>query len=366
MKLAFVILLVLHGAIHWLGFAKGFHWAALPQLQLPISRAGGLVWLAASTLLLAGALALLGGSRHWGVLALLGVVVSQVLIAGQFKDAKYGTLANALILLPAALSALDLRPSSLRSSYERAVAELRASVSSPATKVEARELAHLPDPVRRYLERAGVVGRPRVVSIHVAGSVKMRRTPNEDWMPSTMDQYSTLTDLRRLFFMQAQKGPISFDVYHQFTGGEAYMQARVLGLWPVVDAAGPELTQSETVTVLNDMCLLAPASLIDSRLEWESIDDSRSRVWLHHAGHRVGAELHFNTSGELTNFVSSDRFQSDGTSSRLVTWSTPVTGYRDVDGRHLPSTAEAQWQEATGLWTYAQFTIELIAYDPAH
>ena len=40
-----------------------------------------------------------------------------------------------------------------------------------------------------------------------------------------------------------------------------------------VDAAGPKMDQSETVTFFNDMCVLAPATLIDRSIHWQTVDE---------------------------------------------------------------------------------------------
>ena len=53
----------------------------------------------------------------FGATAVLALAVSQVLIIANFKEARFGTIANAIILVPIALSLADLRPSSLRSGY---------------------------------------------------------------------------------------------------------------------------------------------------------------------------------------------------------------------------------------------------------
>lgn len=44
--------LAVHGVIHLMGCAKAFGYAELPQLTQPVSRAGGLAWLAAASLVL--------------------------------------------------------------------------------------------------------------------------------------------------------------------------------------------------------------------------------------------------------------------------------------------------------------------------
>ena len=38
------------------------------------------------------------------------------------------------------------------------------------------------------------------------------------------------------------------------------MRVRLLSLIPMVDASGPDLRRKETVTVFNDLCLLAPGA----------------------------------------------------------------------------------------------------------
>ena len=92
----------------------------------------------------------------------------------------------------------------------------------------------------------------------------------------------------------------------------------------MVEARGKEMDQSETVTLLNDMCIMAPATLIDRRLRWEAVDGRTVRVTFTNADQTVAAELSFNDADELTDFRSDDRYQlsGDGRSARKVRWST--------------------------------------------
>ena len=52
MKLAFAMLLLVHGLVHSMGFLKAFGLARLPQLGLPISRPRGVLWLVAGLAML--------------------------------------------------------------------------------------------------------------------------------------------------------------------------------------------------------------------------------------------------------------------------------------------------------------------------
>ena len=53
MRWVIAALLIVHGLIHGMGFAKAFGYASLPQLTQPISRGMGVVWLIAGLLVCA-------------------------------------------------------------------------------------------------------------------------------------------------------------------------------------------------------------------------------------------------------------------------------------------------------------------------
>jgi hypothetical protein len=91
--------LVVHGLIHMLGFAKAFGYAQLPALTQPISRAWGVLWLVAALLVLVAAGMLGLAHRRFWVVGAIAVVVSQVVIGSAWRDAWAGTIANALLLL---------------------------------------------------------------------------------------------------------------------------------------------------------------------------------------------------------------------------------------------------------------------------
>lgn len=94
MKLAFAILLVVHGLIHSMGFLKAFGLARLPQLALPISRPLGVLWLVAGVAALCTAVALYTWPRGWWIVGAGALVVSQVAIVPSWADAKFGTAAT--------------------------------------------------------------------------------------------------------------------------------------------------------------------------------------------------------------------------------------------------------------------------------
>lgn len=92
-------LLLLHGAIHLMGAAKGFGLAPMPQLREPIGPVAATAWLGAALLLATAAVMVAVLKTAWWAPALVGAVLSQALIVSAWQDAKWGTIANALVLL---------------------------------------------------------------------------------------------------------------------------------------------------------------------------------------------------------------------------------------------------------------------------
>jgi hypothetical protein len=98
MRIAFTSLITVHALIHAMGFAKAFGLASLAQLKMPISRPMGVLWLAAAVLILAAALPLFAAPRWFWLVGLAGLVASQIAIIASWGDARFGTIANIVLL----------------------------------------------------------------------------------------------------------------------------------------------------------------------------------------------------------------------------------------------------------------------------
>jgi hypothetical protein len=104
MRTAFVTVVFVHAIIHLLGFIKGYGLKEIKELTLAISKPMGLIWLMAFILLATYGALYIWNSKYAGYLGLLAVAISQVLVIMYWKDAKWGTLPNLLILVAALAS----------------------------------------------------------------------------------------------------------------------------------------------------------------------------------------------------------------------------------------------------------------------
>lgn len=362
MRVVFAVVLLLHALLHGLGFAKGFGLASLSQLTTPISRAMGVLWLVAGLAMVATALA---PWRWLYVVGALAIVLSQVAISSAWSDARFGTVPNLLALVAVALSFFEQGPWSL-------AAELRAdrpavvaeALAAPASELGPEALARLPAPVVRYLRVSGALDAPRPRVVWARWRGRIRGTEADAWMSFSAEQVNTYGAMpARLFSMRARKGGLPVDVYHRFIGEEATFRARLLGAVPLAASAGPVMRRSETVTLLNDLCLLAPAHLADPALEWEPVDERSARLRYTRGAETVSALLVFGADGLLADFVSDDRARASGARFEALRWSTPLSEPRTFGALLVPARGQARWHEAGGSYAYAEMQLEALAYD---
>lgn len=363
-----ILVITGHGLIHLLGAVKGFGWAEVPALEQPIGAALGLCWLAAAALMLLTAGLLVARVETWWTVAAAAVLASQAVIITSWSDAKVGTVVNVLLALAAVYGIASYGRASLRATFRRDVkAALEASRPSSGPVTE-DDLERLPVPVADYLRRVGAVGQPRVTSFRATIHGRIRAGADQGWMSFTGEQVNTYgADPTRQFFIDATRSGLPVDVLHVFAAGHASMRVRLCSLLRLVKASGPDLDRAETVTVFNDLCVLAPAALVDAPVAWQTLGSRQARGAFTLGGRTVTAELTFDEDHELVDFVSDDRMaaSADGTSFVARRWSTPISSYRDVGPRRIAVIGEAHWHlpAPDAEFSYLDFRVDDLRYN---
>ncbi len=251
---------------------------------------------------------------------------------------------------------------SLTRAFESRRVEVAAVPRDPQRVLTEADIASLPPPVRRYIALTGSIGRPVVTEITLQFEATMYDAPGAVGMTGPVEQTNRFDTPERLFLMKTRMKGLTVAVLHDFSQGGARMTVRLAGMLNVVDLAGPDLTRTETVTIVNDLAFFAPSRLTDPRLDWTAIDDSRAHVAFTLGANSVTADLIFNAKGELVDFVSDDRgmLEKDGT-LRILRWTTPMGAYREIGGWRLATEGEAIWHLPEGSFPYGH--MRLVSYD---
>jgi hypothetical protein len=359
-----------HGVVHLLGAVNGFGWAQVPQLSHPATVAAGLAWLGAAILLLLSAgMVAAQAPDWWWVVAGSAVVASQVMIVTAWDDAKAGTAVNVVLALVAVYGFVSAGPLSVWAQWRAEANSALADVPVTARVVTREDLDRLPAPLADYVRRSGALNRPAISSLRARMHGRIRSGPDASWMRFTATQVSTFGPCpQRIFLMQARRGGLPVEVLHTYTRAGARMHGSVLSLATVIDASGPELRRAETVTVFNDLVVLAPGAIVFAPVRWQAVDDRRVRGTMTVNGVSVSATLVFDAAHDLVDFVSDDRLRAIENGARFVPqrWSTPVRAYAltGPGGRRLASYGEGRWHAPApeGDFSYVEFTVDDISY----
>ena len=230
--------------------------------------------------------------------------------------------------------------------------------------IQESDLRDLPPIVRKYLNNTGVIGKEKLLNVRLIFEGKIRSKPDDSWMTFKSEQYNFFDKPTRIFYIKAYKNGIPATGIHLYKDEKAIMVIKLLGIFRLVDAKGVEMNQGETVTVFNDMCFMAPATLIDKNIQWEIIDSLTVKARYTNGNIAISAKLFFNDKGDLINFISNDRFETtDGKVFKNYPWSTPVKEYKDFNGIRIASSALTVYHRPDNDFCYGEFVLKELEYN---
>lgn len=358
LKYLFAFIILLHGVIHFMGFAKAIGYGNINQLTKEISKPAGFIWFVTALLFITTTILFLLKKESWPYIAVIAAAISQILIISVWKDARFGTIANVIILLVAIAGwGSQHFEAQFRKDVKTHLLHTNAIQTDLLTEAD---LQHLPQPVQKYLRYAGVVNQPKIKNVKIVFDGEMR-DKGKDWFKFQSVQYNFFDDPARLFFMKAKMYRITVPGYHDYQHSTARMKVKLFGLFPVVKAEGNEMNKAETVTVFNDMCLMVPATLIDKRIQWETIDNTSAKASFTNGENKISAILYFNDTGQLINFISDDRYAISD--MKQYRFSTPVRDYKLMNERNVLTYGEAVWHYPDGEFVYGKFYLKNIEYN---
>jgi hypothetical protein len=355
MRIAFALLLALHGLIHLLGFVKGFHLAEINQLQQPVSKTAALLWLLATLLFLTAAGIWLSGSNAGWMVLLPAVVLSQLLIFNNWQDAKFGAIANVMAIIGLALGFGAWR------FQNRVAQELRVFLATPAeTKpVNNEELAKLPPAVQKWITVSGALDKPSNRLVHLKQRGQMRTQPDGAWMPFEAEQHFTITQPGFLWTTTMQAAPmISIVGRDKYENGRGNMRIELLSLFPLADASGPATDQGSMLRFLAETCWFPDAAL-QPYIQWESIDAQTARATMTWGGISGSGTFFFNESGDILRFEAK-RYYDRKEGATLEDWQIINRDWKSINGYRIPVKSEVTWKLKDGDFHWLTLEIDSI------
>lgn len=369
MRIAVVVVVVLHALIHIMGFLKWFRLTELPalsgatllRLSPAAAKAYGALWFVAFVVLLATAVAI-ARRDSWWMLGLGGALLSQSLIVVAWPDAKFGTIGNLVIFAALTLGAARARFD------QRVDSEVRAMLSrasgADASTVQAGDVEQLPQPVRTWLQASGVIGRDAVHTVRLQQRGELRTSAHGAWMPAQAEQYFTVDEPAFVWRVRTtMAGLLPITGRDRYAAGSGHMSIKLASLISIVDARDEKIAQGAMLRFLGEIVWF-PSAALSAYLQWEPIDAHRARATMRHAGVVASAVFTFDQHGRIAS-IDAERYLGGGQEAELTPWSVVCTEWRAIRGVQIPTRGDVRWHPAAGEFSYYRWQILDVEYDRA-
>lgn len=241
---------------------------------------------------------------------------------------------------------------------------LDLSRMSPPETVCPEVAEHLPEPVRRYLLTANVIGKrvPRIVHLRQSGS--FRTSPDRKWIPMEAEEWHSTTPPG--FVWQATFRPrplIRISVTDAFVGGHGMLEARAQSIVPIGKFSGPEMDLGELVRFLLEIVWF-PQCWVSPFVMWQAVDQQSSVASICVGEVRVSARIVFGEDG-LPVEAFTERHRMIGKRFELTSYTVRLGDYRPVEGVLVPFEVSAAWLLSKGEFEYFRGTVSDLSYSYA-
>lgn len=361
MRIALIILIGIHGIIHLFGFFKAFGVSEFNTISQPISKTFGIFWFLTFLLFTITTILILVRSNYWWLSGFLAIIISQVLILNWWSDAKFGTIANLIIL-----SVVIIGYSSFN--FKEKIKEERKTLfenSQPKSQeiVTEKALTDLPSIVQKWMINSGIIGKQQVSNIYLIQKLQLKLKPEQkNWNNGTAEQYFTIQPPAFNWNINTEiNSMLNVVGRDKFEDGKGEMIIKLLSIIPVAEAKNNEKVNQATLQRYLAEILWFPSASLSQYIKWESIDDYSARATMEYKGTKGSGEFHFDKNGNFKKFVTM-RYK-DVNDTEPTKWVVTATKIGERNGIKIPVECEASWELESGTFTWLKLKITDIQYN---
>jgi len=361
MRIALTILIVIHGIIHLFGFFKAFGISEFNAISQTISKTYGIFWFLTFLLFAITTILILVHSDYWLLSGFLAVIISQVLIFNYWFDAKFGTVANVIILL-----ATIIGYSSFNFNHKikgERISLFENSQLKNQEIVTEKALLDLPPIVQKWLTNSGIIGKELISNVHLVQELQLKMKPEQtSWNNGTAEQYFTIQPPAFNWNINTEMNSILSVVGRdKFEDGKGEMIIKLLSLIPIANAKNDEKVNQATLQRYLAEIVWFPSAALSHYIKWETIDDYSARAMMEYKGTKGSGEFHFDKDGNFEKFVAM-RYQNSN-DTEPTEWTVTATKAEERNGIKIPVECEASWELESGKWTWLELKITDIQYN---
>jgi hypothetical protein len=355
MEFIFIVILFIHGSIHLMGSVKAFSEDSLPDLNLAVSKPAGTLWFTAFLIYLATILMFLFDLAFWWAPGIVAVLLSQGLVLSAWRDAKYGTIPNLIVLVVSIIACAGwLFERSVDASIDRIMSQSETVKAGP---LSGQAINGLPDPVRRWLENSGAADHERISFVKLKQTGEMKTDPGqEEWADTEAEQVFNVDKPSFVWSVEMQMMPgVTLSGRDLFVNGNGDMLIKLYSMITVVDETGKKIDRGALQRFLSEIVWF-PTAAVNDYISWSVIDSTTAEATMSWQGISESVRFHFTNEGDVKQ-ITANRYMGGGTDAIRQPWIVKVLSTAEVSGVRIPTEVEVSWDLDTGLFTWYRFKI---------
>ncbi len=359
-RYGFAFIVLVHGVIHLMGYSKAFGYGNIQQFTKEISKPIGIAWLLASLLFLTTEILFLVKKDNWWMAALPAVLLSQVLIILYWGDARFGTVANLIIVIAGIVGFAEW---DFNKMIKR---ELSVFWNVPVHQqriVTNRMIADLPPIVQKWMQHSGIVGKPIIQAVRLKQKGMMLSKQRGKWMDFTAAQYFTTDKPAFNWQVKAKLMPLVYlNGRDKYADGKGEMLIKILSLKTIVDSKeNAETDQGTLLRYLSEICWF-PSAALNEYIKWEAIDNISARATMRYKNITASGIFFFTEHGDVRGFEAM-RFGDFNGKTSLEKWHIRSMEFKVFDGIRIPCRSEVTWKLKDADFTWLKLELLQVDYN---
>ncbi len=296
----------------------------------------------------------------WWIIAIAAIIISQILIIIYWKDAKFGTIPNILILI---VSIFSYGTWSFNRMIQNEINSLLSQKETEKEIVTPERIEKLPAIVQKWLKRSNVIGKEVTNIAYLKQKGKMKTKPEGKWMSVDAEQYISINPPGFIWTADVKSPPFLYlSGRDKYQNGKGQMLIKLFSLIPVVNAKGKEIDQGALLRFLGEI-VWNPSAALSDYITWEEIDSLTAKATMSYGGITASGIFKFDKNGDFVSFEAK-RYYYRKEGSTLERWViTADKNYKEFEGIRVPVSLSVTWKFKTGDFTWYKVEITEIKYN---
>ena len=278
-----------------------------------------------------------------------------------WSDAKFGTIANLIILLALILSYSSFN---FKSKIVKEREKLFESSQSVSEKVITKEtISELPSIIQKWLINNGTISKKPIYNVYLTQELQLKLKPEQTtWNYGMAEQYFTIQPPAFNWNINTEMNSIlSIVGRDKFVDGKGEMVIKLLSLIPVANTKNNEKVNQATLQRYLAEIVWFPSASLNEYIKWEPIDDNSARAIMEYKGTEGSGVFHFNENGDFKKFIAM-RYK-DARDAEPAEWTVTASETAVRNGIRIPVQSEVKWKLDDSEWTWLKLRISDIKYN---